>query len=84
MSKVTGLGGIFFKSKSPKDLMAWYKGHLGIEPEDWGGKVFQWREKDNPEERRLHGVHPFKADTSTSSPRPSRTCSIFASTICTA
>lgn len=63
MSKVTGLGGIFFKSKSPKDLLAWYKQHLGLEPEDWGGQVFQWREKDNPETVGQTIFTPFKPET---------------------
>lgn len=63
MKRVTGLGGVFFKSKSPKDLMAWYQEHLGIEPEDWGGKVFHWREKDNPEIVGYTVFNPFKADT---------------------
>ena len=63
MKRVTGLGGIFFKSKSPKDLMAWYKEHLGLEPEAWGGQIFHWREKDDPESAGYTVFNPFKADT---------------------
>jgi predicted enzyme related to lactoylglutathione lyase len=36
MDKVIGLGGVFFKSKDPKALNAWYKKHLGVPAEDWG------------------------------------------------
>jgi hypothetical protein len=31
MKRVTGIGGIFFKSDDPKNLYAWYEKHLGIE-----------------------------------------------------
>jgi len=30
MAKVLGVGGIFFKSKDPKALLAWYQTHLGM------------------------------------------------------
>jgi predicted enzyme related to lactoylglutathione lyase len=30
MAKVLGVGGIFFKSKDPKALLAWYQEHLGM------------------------------------------------------
>jgi predicted enzyme related to lactoylglutathione lyase len=48
MKRVTGIGGVFFKSKDPKLLGAWYRDHLGIEIEDWGGAVFRWSNADNP------------------------------------
>jgi predicted enzyme related to lactoylglutathione lyase len=35
--RITGVGGIFFKSKDPKALMAWYRDVLGIKIESWGG-----------------------------------------------
>jgi len=31
MKRVTGIGGIFFKSDDPKNLYAWHEKHLGIE-----------------------------------------------------
>jgi predicted enzyme related to lactoylglutathione lyase len=40
MAKVIGLGGIFFKSRDPAALTAWYAKHLGLQPEDWGGVQF--------------------------------------------
>jgi predicted enzyme related to lactoylglutathione lyase len=40
MAKVTGLGGIFFKSRDPAALAAWYAQHLGLDIEDWGGARF--------------------------------------------
>jgi predicted enzyme related to lactoylglutathione lyase len=42
MRRVTGIGGIFFKAKDPKALSAWYKNHLGIDVQDWGGAAFNW------------------------------------------
>ena len=42
MKRVTGIGGIFFKSPDPKRLGAWYRDHLGLDVADWGGAVFQW------------------------------------------
>src|SRR6266704_1203907 len=32
MKRVTGIGGIFFKSESPPQLYDWYGKHLGTEP----------------------------------------------------
>ena len=42
MKRVTGIGGIFFKAKDARALRDWYKRHLGIEIEDWGGTAFRW------------------------------------------
>jgi predicted enzyme related to lactoylglutathione lyase len=41
-SRVTGIGGIFIKAKDPKMLRAWYKTHLGIDVQAWGGTSFKW------------------------------------------
>ena len=61
MKRVTGIGGIFFKSPDPKGLAAWYRDHLGLEVNEWGGAVFQW---GGPES--LQGMtiwSPFAQDT---------------------
>jgi predicted enzyme related to lactoylglutathione lyase len=42
MARVTGIGGVFFKSKDPKELMAWYAQHLGLRLEEWGGALLKW------------------------------------------
>ncbi len=45
MAKVTGIGGVFFKSKSdPAALAAWYQKHLGMPLEEFGGAVLKWSE----------------------------------------
>jgi predicted enzyme related to lactoylglutathione lyase len=42
MKRVTGIGGIFFKAKDASALQAWYKTHLGIDVQAWGGAAFNW------------------------------------------
>jgi len=37
MKRVTGIGGIFFQAKHPGALRAWYKTHLGVDVQEWGG-----------------------------------------------
>ncbi|MEZ4618030.1 MAG: VOC family protein [Caldilineaceae bacterium] len=46
MKRVTGIGGIFFNSPDPVALRAWYKAHLGIDVQEWGGTAFQWADDD--------------------------------------
>lgn len=46
MKRVTGIGGVFFKARDPKALQAWYKQHLGIDVQDWGGTAFSWSDAD--------------------------------------
>ena len=48
MKRVTGIGGIFFKSRDPKRLTDWYRTHLGMNIEAWGGMAFDWAGEDNP------------------------------------
>jgi len=43
MAKVTGIGGVFFKSTGDhKALSAWYEKHLGLSLEPWGGAILKW------------------------------------------
>ena len=63
MKRVTGIGGVFFKSKDPKALGAWYKAHLGIEVEEWGGAAFRWKGTENPEGVGTTVWSPFSAET---------------------
>ena len=46
MQRVVGVGGIFFKARHPEALRAWYKTHLGIDVQDWGGTTFPWNRAD--------------------------------------
>lgn len=43
MAKVTGIGGVFFKSREDnKALAEWYKRHLGFDLADFGGAILSW------------------------------------------
>lgn len=63
MKRVTGIGGVFFKSPDPKRLSEWYRVHLGLNVEEWGGVAFQWSGADNPTGTGTTIWNPFKADT---------------------
>jgi len=43
MKKVTGIGGIFFKCKDPKQMREWYETNLGLNTNEYGA-VFEWRQ----------------------------------------
>jgi catechol 2,3-dioxygenase-like lactoylglutathione lyase family enzyme len=40
MARITGVGGIFFKTADPKALSAWYRDVMGVDVENWGGALF--------------------------------------------
>lgn len=43
MAKVTGIGGVFFKStRDNKALAEWYAKNLGLQLEPWGGALLKW------------------------------------------
>jgi predicted enzyme related to lactoylglutathione lyase len=48
VKRVTGIGGVFIKSSDPPRLREWYRRHLGIAFEEWGGYPFRWKTADNP------------------------------------
>lgn len=39
--KVTGIGGVFFKAKNPKEITEWYSKHLGLNTNPYGA-TFEW------------------------------------------
>jgi predicted enzyme related to lactoylglutathione lyase len=63
MKRVTGIGGIFFKSRDPSALAKWYADHLGLPVGADGTANIEWREKDRPEEVGTTVWAPFKQDT---------------------
>jgi predicted enzyme related to lactoylglutathione lyase len=67
MKKVTGIGGIFFKSKDPKLLNEWYRENLGLNTNEYG-TVFEWHPLDEPEKKATTVWNPFKQDTKYFSP----------------
>ena len=45
--RVTGIGGIFFKSKDPAGMREWYGKHLGFKTDTYGAN-FETRRGDQP------------------------------------
>jgi catechol 2,3-dioxygenase-like lactoylglutathione lyase family enzyme len=45
---ITGVGGIFLKSKDPKALARWYRDVLGIPLEPWGGAILKYDAPGHP------------------------------------
>ncbi|MCB0730513.1 MAG: VOC family protein [Ignavibacteriae bacterium] len=62
MKRVTGIGGIFFKSKNPEKTKDWYSKHLGIKMDNYGTN-FEWRHSDNPDKKGYTAWSTFKEDT---------------------
>ena len=46
--RITGVGGVFIKSKDPKALTAWYRDVLGIAMESWGGALLRYDAPGHP------------------------------------
>jgi predicted enzyme related to lactoylglutathione lyase len=43
MARVTGIGGVFFKSTKDRAALAdWYQKHLGMALESFGGAILKW------------------------------------------
>ncbi len=46
--RITGVGGIFVKSKDPKALARWYRDVLGVPLESWGGAMLRYDAPGHP------------------------------------
>jgi len=62
MKKVTGIGGIFFKSDDPEKIKTWYQKNLGLVIDAYGSS-FEFRNANNPVEINHLQWSPFKSDT---------------------
>lgn len=60
--KVTGIGGIFFKTKNPKETKEWYNKNLGLAIDEYGSP-FEFRNANRPDEINYLMWSPFKDDT---------------------
>ncbi len=60
--KVTGIGGIFFKSSDPVKLKAWYSKNLGLNTDQYGTS-FEWRQGDDPTKYGFTQWSPFISTT---------------------
>ncbi|HXS02329.1 MAG TPA: VOC family protein [Pyrinomonadaceae bacterium] len=71
MAKVTGIGGVFFKSRNDHAaLAAWYQKHLGMPLESWGGAILRWPD-DNADDKGLTVWHVAGKDSKWFSPSDS-------------
>lgn len=63
MARITGIGGVFFKSKGDHAaLAAWYQKHLGMPLAPWGGAVLRWPE-DTANDKGVTAWHVAAPDT---------------------
>ncbi|HET7111423.1 MAG TPA: VOC family protein [Gemmatimonadales bacterium] len=63
MARVTGIGGVFFKSRGDNAaLAAWYQQHLGMTLEPWGGAILRWPE-DRAGDKGVTVWHVAERDT---------------------
>jgi len=46
--RVTGVGGVFVKSKDPAALAAWYRDVLGLPVQSWGGAMLPYDAAGHP------------------------------------
>lgn len=60
--KVTGIGGIFFLSKNPKETREWYGKNLGLAIDDYGS-AFEFRNANRPDEINYLRWSPFDKGT---------------------
>lgn len=70
MKRVTGLGGIFFKSAAPEATSEWYRKHLGIELESATYGSFKWRELEHPEKTGMTVWSTFDQNSECFGPGP--------------
>src|SRR5688572_3711565 len=68
MARITGVGGVFFKSTGDSAaLAAWYRDHLGLTLEDFGGAILKWPD-DKAEDGGLTVWHVAGKDSQWFSP----------------
>src|SRR5512133_3919511 len=68
---ITGIGGIFFKSRNDSAaLAAWYQKHLGMPIESFGGAVLKWPD-DKAEDKGLTVWHIGETESEWFSPSDS-------------
>lgn len=60
--RVTGIGGIFFKTRNPNQVKDWYQKHLGFNVDEYG-TCFEWRQADEGTKKGFSQWSPFKQTT---------------------
>jgi predicted enzyme related to lactoylglutathione lyase len=71
MARITGIGGVFFKSRNDSAaLAAWYHNHLGMPLESFGGAVLRWPD-DEAEDKGVTVWHVAEKESQWFSPSDS-------------
>jgi len=71
MARITGIGGVFFKSRNDSTALAtWYHKHLGMPLESFGGAVLRWPD-DKAEDKGLTVWHIAEKESQWFSPSDS-------------
>lgn len=60
--RVTGIGGVFFKSNDPKKITEWYHKHLGLDTNPYGAN-FEWYENPDSTSKAQTQWTPFPTDS---------------------
>ena len=60
--KVTGIGGVFFKTNDPEATKEWYSKNLGLAVNEYGS-AFEFRNAHRPDEINYLSWSPFSKDT---------------------
>lgn len=70
--RVTGIGGVFFRSKNPSATSEWYRTHLGIADRAFEGEgeaqIFEWRDHRDAEKSAYTVWTPMPDETDYFSP----------------
>jgi catechol 2,3-dioxygenase-like lactoylglutathione lyase family enzyme len=71
MQRVTGVGGVFIKSRDPERLYAWYEKHLGLKQHpEHGGVALHWNEDQRYDPLTAWAVFPADSNYFDPSPAP--------------
>lgn len=60
--RITGVGGIFFKSENPDEIKAWYEKNLGLNTDRWG-TTFEWFQGRDSTKKGFTQWSPFSQKT---------------------
>ena len=60
--RVSGIGGVFFKSEDPQELRRWYSKHLGLDTDEYGTN-FEWRQAEDSTIKGFTQWSPFHMKT---------------------
>lgn len=61
--KVTGIGGVFFKSRDPKELKRWYAERLGVPMGEHDIIAFTWTDPQHPAGEGMTVLEMFAAES---------------------